>query len=65
MKKLILILILAVSHISHAEDTIMFGGDNWCPINCAADDDDKGFMVDAASEALAFSNIELTYMEMP
>lgn len=44
---------------------IIIVGDNWCPINCRADDPDKGYMIDVASQALAMAGYELVYQEMP
>lgn len=45
--------------------SIVIAGDNWCPINCTQDSEDKGFMIDLAIEALALSDHQVTYVEVP
>lgn len=47
------------------QKTITIAGDNWCPINCAANDPNKGYMIDVATEALALSGYRVIYEEIP
>jgi len=66
MRFLFFSLLFLVSVSSTASNkTIVIAGDNWCPINCGADDEDKGFMIDVATEALALSGYQVKYEEIP
>lgn len=47
---------------------ITIAGDNWCPINCSPRDNgqqEQGFMIDVAREALAMQGFHLNYVEIP
>jgi len=44
---------------------ITIAGDNWCPINCGANDAKQGYMIDVARAALKRSGYEVQYLEMP
>ena len=65
MKRFIVILLTLLSLNGKAQESVIIGGDNWCPINCGQDDAQKGFMIDAAVEAFAYSDIKVVYMEIP
>lgn len=51
--------------LSAEPQNITIAGDQWCPINCAQESTEQGFMIEAAREALAFQGFEITYLEMP
>ena len=63
----IYLLLITLSVTSSADDTksVVIAGDNWCPVNCSENDNNPGFMIEVASEALAISGYEVRYIEMP
>uniref|UniRef100_A0A486XGT2 ABC-type amino acid transport/signal transduction system n=1 Tax=Rheinheimera sp. BAL341 TaxID=1708203 RepID=A0A486XGT2_9GAMM len=48
-----------------AAKQIIVAGDNWCPINCGANETKQGYMIEVARQALAREGYELVYQEMP
>ena len=53
--------------ISHASESkqIIIAGDSWCPINCGEQDQNKGFMIDVATDVFADLGYEVKYVEIP
>nr|WP_275442707.1 transporter substrate-binding domain-containing protein [Pseudoalteromonas sp. OOF1S-7] len=51
--------------LSSNDKLVLIAGDNWCPVNCGETDQNKGFMIDVATEALAISGYQVRYIEMP
>lgn len=62
---LILCLLFGCTLTISANEKVIVAGDNWCPINCGEKDQEKGYMIDVATHALALSGYELVYLEMP
>ncbi len=71
--KLTLNIIIFFSFIVCAESStdkrinkkLILAADYWCPYNCMAEDDKKGFLIDLAAKAFEIYNIEVIYKIMP
>lgn len=44
---------------------VVIAGDNWCPINCAQNSENKGFMIDVATQVFSDLGYQVKYIEMP
>lgn len=54
--------------VKNEKKIITIAGDNWCPINCSqqnSGEQDQGYMIDVAREALALQGYQLNYLEIP
>lgn len=56
----VLLLLLLGSGVARAEKLVI-AGDMWCPINCAADAEQRGIFVELAEQIFAESGIEVEY----
>jgi polar amino acid transport system substrate-binding protein len=61
---LVLILLIFSASFSGAEE-IVLAADEWCPYNCAPDDDHPGFMIDIAKYAFAKAGHTVRYELLP
>lgn len=62
---MLLFIIFILTAPSLAADEIVLVADEWCPFNCAPEDDNPGFMVEIAQYAFAKEGHTVTYRTLP
>lgn len=67
MKQLFILILFSIFNVNlaQAERIITIAGDEWCPINCAENSSEQGFLIEVAEQALASMGYKVRYIELP